>query len=295
MRIGIVAWDLEDPDSPELTRVGADLGHDTTMFFLEDVGCRSVGSYVEPVVKGVPVADFDVVISRGQIHYENAQLDHERYSLLCSVPGVTVVDPADAYLNAESKLGGLQRLSAAGLPIAPTRTCANLTEVADALAEWGTIVLKPSFGLGGRDVERIYDLGEDRPTVEVLLKKYQSLICQPYLPHPDGDVRVLIIGDEAVLTYNRVPAPDGWKANFKSGATSRLIPPDPDLVAISRKAAKVMGISIAGLDFLPTPDGYRIIEINTCPGWTSVGEAGRRRVCEAIIDLAVSRHESRSA
>lgn len=293
MRIGVVAWDLDDPDSPELARTGQDLGHDVTMFFLEDVGCRSVGSYVEPTVAGEPVAGFDVIISRGQIHYENAQLDHERYSLLCQAPGVTVVDPADAYFNAESKLMGLQRLSAAGLPIAPTRACGDLAQVADALSDWGQIVLKPSFGLGGRDVERVSDLGEDRPTVELLLKKYQSLICQPYYPHPDGDLRVMIVGDEAPLKMNRMPPPSGWKANVKSGATSRVVDPGPELVEISRRATRIMGLTIAGLDFLPTPDGHRIIEFNTCPGWSSVSEADRRRVTESIIRTSVAKHESR--
>ena len=293
MRIGIVAWDLEDPDSPELARTSLDLGHDTTMFFLADVGCRSVGSFVEPTINAEPVAEFDIIISRGEIRYENAQLDHERYSLLCQVPGVTVIDPADAYLRAESKLLGLQRLSAAGLPIVPTRACRNLAEVADALADWGEIVLKPSFGFGGRDVERVRHLAEDRQIVEQLLMKYQSLICQPYYPHPDGDLRITIVGDEAPLNMNRIPAPSGWKSNVKSGGTSRVVTPDPELIEISRRAARVMGVTIAGLDFLPTPDGHRIIEFNVCPGWSSVGESDRRRVTEAIVDTAVTMHKSR--
>lgn len=295
MRIGVIAYDLEDPDSPELARTGRDLGHDTTTFFLTDVTCRDNGTFVEPVVNGQAVADFDIIISRAQIRLDYAQVDHERYALLCNVPGVTVIDSADAYLNAESKLVGLQRLGAAGLPIAPTRACRTIAEVAQALADWGVIVLKPSFGFGGRDVERVRDLGEHRQTVENLLKKYETLVCQPYYPHPDGDLRVTIVGDEAPMSMNRVPAPSGWKANVKSGATGHPVIPDPELVEISRRAARVMNLTIAGLDFLPTPDGYRIIEFNTCPGWSSQREDVRRRVTETIIDVAVATRRARTA
>jgi ribosomal protein S6--L-glutamate ligase len=188
---------------------------------------------------------------------------------------------------------GLQRLGAAGLPIAPTRACRGVADVADAMSDWGRVVLKPSFGLGGKDVERIFDLGESRPLVEELLAKYQSLICQPYYPHPGGDLRVMIVGDDAPLCMNRIPAASGWKANVKSGATSRVLEPDPELVKISKLATQVMGLTIAGLDFLPTPDGHRIIEFNTCPGWSSVRGERSRLITESIINTAVSAHRTR--
>ena len=294
MRIGIIAYDLEDPDSPELARTGRELGHDTMTFFLHDVTCRDGKTTVEPLIGGRPITDLDIIVSRAQIRPDHAQADHERYALLCRTPSVTVIDPADAYLNAESKFLGLQKLGAAGLPIAPTRACRDIPDVVAALADWGTIVLKPSFGYGGKDVERVRHLGEDRPAVENLLKKYGMLVCQPFYPHPEGDLRVTIVGDEAPLNMNRVPAATGWKANVKSGATAHPVTADPELVEISRHAARVMNLTIAGLDFLPTPDGYRIIEFNTCPGWSSQQEEVRRRVTETIIDVAVSLHESRS-
>lgn len=290
MRIGIAAWDLEDPDSPELARTGRDLGHDTTTFYLADVTCQNTGDLPGVTVKGEPLTEFDIIISRAEIRYDHAQADHERYALLCQEPSVTVIDPADVYLNAESKVLALRRLAKAGLPIAPTRVCRNLTEIGTALADWGESVVKPSFGYGGSDVERVRHLDEDHALVEELLRKYERLVCQPYYPHPQGDLRVTVVGDETPLTMNRVPRAPGWKSNVNQGAKARMVTPPPELVEISKEAARVMGVTIAGLDFLPTPDGHRIIEFNNCPGWYPAPEENRRHLTERIIEVAVSIH-----
>jgi ribosomal protein S6--L-glutamate ligase len=293
MRIGIMAFDLEDPDSPELAQTCRDLGYDTTLFFLDDVTSRDNGGVLQTVINDEPATEFDIIISRAELRREHIQADHERYSLLEQAPGVTVLDPADVYLRAESKLLGLQRMGAAGLPVAPTRACRNFIEIAAALADWDAVVIKPSFGYGGTDVERIRNLDEDRALIDGLLAKYEMLLCQPYYPHPDGDIRVTVVGEEAPLSFNRVAQAPKWKSNAKLGAAVNVVTPPPELVDISKKAARVMGLTIAGLDFLPTPYGYRIIEFNTCPGWYPVPEDNRRHVTETIVKVAVSIHAGR--
>lgn len=296
MRTGILGYEPDDPESIELVDLGRCLGHDTTLFVLDDVSCRSTArSGIQPLIAREPVSNFDVILSRAQIRPDFTQLDYDRYGQLCHVDGVTVLDPADIYFAAESKFLGLQRLAAAGLPIAPTRSCSSLIEVDEAIGEWGRVVLKPSFGLGGVDVERIFDMARDRAKAERLLRQYQQLVCQPYYPHPDGDVRVTIVGDRAPLVVKRVPAASDWRANVNMGATARTVPADPELVTISQQAAAAMGVTVAGLDFLPTADGYRIVEFNNTPCWCFATEAERRHVVTTIFEVAEAVHRSRIA
>jgi ribosomal protein S6--L-glutamate ligase len=293
MRIGILGWDLDDPESVELAGIGKCLGHNTTLFILDDVSCRSSAKLgIEPLIAGEPVSEFDIILSRAHIRPDWTELDYDRYALLCHVEGVTVLDPAHTYLEAESKFLGLQRMAAAGLPVAPTRSCSSLAEVEEAICEWERIVLKPSFCLGGVDVERIYDMADGKAVAGRLLRKYGQLVCQPYFPHPDGDVRVTIVGDLAPLVVNRVPAVSNWKSNVNMGATARTITADPELVNISKRAAAAMGVTVAGLDFLPTKDGYRIIEFNNTPCWCFAEEADRRHLVETIFAVAETIHRS---
>lgn len=291
MRVGILGYRLDDSESLELVDTGRSLGHETTIFVLEDVTCRPnrVGR-VQVLIGGEPADAFDLVLSRAQIRATHTQLDYERYALLCGVPGLTVIDPADTYLAAESKFLGLQRMASVGLPIAPTRSCCTLEEVRQAFDNWGQIVLKPSFGLGGVDVERVLDLDAERATVEKLLAAYGVLVCQPYYPHPEGDVRVTVVGELTPLVVSRVPGSASWKSNVNMGASARRIVPDPELLERSKQAARVMGVTIAGLDFLPTPSGYRIVEFNNTPSWDFAEESDRRALTQSIYQVAVAIH-----
>ncbi|ATL31030.1 ATP-grasp domain-containing protein [Streptomyces formicae] len=287
MRIGILGWDREETESVGLLHAGKERGHDVVLFTLDDIALTRTPGGSEPTALGIPVRHFDVIVSRAELRPATFQADHERYALLSEVPGVTVLDPAFTYLTAECKLQGLHRLAAAGLPVAPTRSCGSLADVADALDEWGPLVLKPSFGYGGTDVERVFDVRTDpadRAVVDRLFATYPVLVCQPYLPHPDGDVRITLVGDEPVLNCRRVPAGGGlWKANIMQGATSVPFEADEELLDVSRRAARLMGITIAALDFLPSPDGYRIVEINNTPGWYFVDEEEQSRICHAVL------------
>jgi ribosomal protein S6--L-glutamate ligase len=295
MRVGILGWERWEAESKDLLATGLDLGHDVTLFVLDDVTCDLAPGAAVPRIRGEPLATYDVILSRAQVRAGHTQFDYERYALLDGVDGVTVLDPADVYLAAESKFIGLRRLAAAGLPVALTRSCASVADVRRALDEWGHVVVKPSFGLGGTDVEQVRDLRQDGPVVDRLLASYGHLVCQPYLPHPDGDVRVTMVGPHAPLVANRVPAPSNWRANVAQGATARPLDPDPYLVEISRRAAEVMAVTVAALDFLPSEDGYRIVEFNNTPCWCFASDDTRRHVTETIYEVAETRHRSRTA
>jgi ribosomal protein S6--L-glutamate ligase len=292
MRIGILGWDREEPESVGLLQVGREMGHDVVLFALDDIEVRHTARGPQPYVFGRAAADFEVIMSRAEIRLDRVQADHERFALLCNLPGVTVVDPADTYLNVESKFLGMQRLGAAGLPVAPTRSCRSIADVADAVGEWGTVVLKPSFGYGGTDVEKVSSVIGDKATIGRLLAAYPVLVCQPYLPHPEGDIRVNVVGEEAPVSFRRIPQGEGWKANVMQGAVAEVIEPPAELVDIAIRAARIMGITISGLDFVPTPDGYRIVEINNTPGWYMLGEADQRHIMQMIYKVVLARREA---
>jgi hypothetical protein len=90
------------------------------------VGGGSGSLWGEPI-GGHAIATLDLILSRAQIRPEHTQLDYERYNMLGQVRGVTVLDPVDVYLAAESKFLGLQRMASAGLPEAPTISDFDLT------------------------------------------------------------------------------------------------------------------------------------------------------------------------
>jgi ribosomal protein S6--L-glutamate ligase len=269
MRVGVLAWDARDYESNHLYRFGQEQGHEMTLFTLSDIGFLPSPSGPEVTVLGKSARDrFDFVVAWPELRPGCFGSDYELYHLLSAVPGLTMIDPPADFLASSSKLIMLHRLAAAGFPVVPTCACRSHQEVADAFRRWGRIVVKPTLAGGGIDVERIFDLDRDAPVIERLLTRYPVLACQPYFEHPHGDIRVTVVGDELPYTYRRVP-PGGerWKANLHQGGVGEVIPTPPELAELSLAAARLCNLTIAGLDFLPTADGYRILEINCCPGW----------------------------
>lgn len=286
MRLGILGWDHTEHESVQLVHVAQDMGHAATLFTLDDVICRDGQGGVDVRVRGCRAASFDVIISRAQLRAVQWQPDLERLTLLSNLDGVPILDPAAPFAAAESKLIGMQRLARAGVPVPPTVSCSSPDDVQDAIRRWGRIVVKPSFGFGGEDVER---LDGDAGVTAPLLRRHGALLAQPYLPHPEGDMRLTVVGDDVGFSFRRIPQNGGWKANVAMGARAASFDPPDDLRELALRAARALDITIAGVDIIRHGDGYVVLEINNVPGWHSLPPAHQVEAARRVIDWAIRR------
>jgi ribosomal protein S6--L-glutamate ligase len=231
--------------------------------------------------------DYDVIVSRAQLRWDRWQSDLERLTLLSNLPGTPMLDPAAEFVAAESKVVQHQRIAAAGLPVLPTVCCATAADVREVIAHWGDTVLKPSFGWEGNDVERIW-AGQELPgTVARLLERYGTVLAQPYLPHPEGDMRLTVVDDDVVLSFRRIPQSPGWKSNMAQGARAEVVEQPPgDLADLAVRATRAMGITIAGVDVMALRGGHVIVEINDGPGWHPLTERAEATMAHAVIAYA---------
>jgi ribosomal protein S6--L-glutamate ligase len=286
MRVGIVGWDRTEYESVHLLRASRARGHDATLFTLDDVSWGRCGDGYGVLAAGRPACEFDVVVSRAQLRRERWQSDLERLTLLSNVPDTPILDPAAEWVANESKFIQVQRLGAAGIPMPPTVCCSSEDDVRDALDTWGDTVLKPSFGWEGNDVELVRP-GPVLPNVVTrVLERYGTVLAQPYIPHPQGDMRLTVVDGEVVLPFRRVPRQSGWKANVAQGARIEPLTPSRELVELALHATRVMGTTIAGVDIMRLDDGYVLIEINNGPGWHPLADEQEWTVANAIVRFA---------
>lgn len=286
MRVGIIGWDRTEHESVHLLGTSRARGHDAVLFTLDDVSYGVGGNGYGVIAAGRAACDFDVIVSRAQLRRERWQSDLERLTLLSHLTTTPILDPAAEWVAAESKFIQHQRFSAAGLPVLPTVCCATEDDVRSALKTWGDTVVKPSFGWEGNDVERIDADAEIPGLVTILLQRYGTLLAQPYLPHPDGDIRVTVVGGEAVLTFRRIPQGDGWKANVAQGARVEIMTPSAELIELALGAARAMNVTVAGVDIMRRGAGYVVGELNNGPGWHSLTPEAEATVANAIICYA---------
>jgi ribosomal protein S6--L-glutamate ligase len=297
VKIGVLGWDHgpEDPDSPGLAEAGTRLGHETSLFTLEEVSFAAAASGLRVLLGGEPASSFDAVICRanlyGDWHTRPFTGWEERLETLQAVTTAVgaerMFDPADVWFAGYSKFLTAQKLAAAGLPAPPTRSATSMADVAAAVADWGPTVVKPSFGLRAMDVERVTDPSDPAAValVEQLLGNYKTLLCTPYYPTEYGEFRLTVAGEAMPINMLKLPAHGVWRVKTLEGASFERLEAPPELADLALRAARAMGMTLAGLDILPTPDGYVVLEVNPVAGFLNIfGEEPRQEVFTAVYD-----------
>ncbi|MFN4262739.1 MAG: glutathione synthase [Thioalkalivibrionaceae bacterium] len=170
---------------------------------------------------------------------------------------------------------------------------------------YGTIVLKPLDGMGGRS---IFQLRPGDSNTNVILDAMldddggtrsagrKSVMAQAFLPaYTEGDRRVLIVGGEPQpLVLNRIPTPGESRANLAAGGrgvVEPLSPRDREIAAILAPMLVDAGLDFVGLDVI----GGRLTEINvTSPtGLREILRDGGLDIAERFIELVETRAAQR--
>ena len=109
---------------------------------------------------------------------------------------------------------------------------------------------------------------------------------QEFIPHDQQDIRVFVIGDQAVAAMVRQG--NSWKTNVAQGAKAIPIPLNDRLCDLSLRATRALGADYAGVDLLPLKgDGYTVIEINGIPGWRGLQGATGIDIADRLAGYAV--------
>jgi ribosomal protein S6--L-glutamate ligase len=287
MRVGLLGWDHGeiDTDTPAFLAAGLGRGHAMSLFTLEEVSYTPARHGLEVMFGPDPARSFDAVISRAKLYGEDWADRVERLTLASNVPGVPIFDPVDAWVAGYSKFRTCQILGAAGIPVPPTRSCTSLADAEAACAQWGRIILKPSFGYSGTDVELIADPGAEAHLVDKLLQTYGTLVCQPYYPTEFGEFRLNVAGSAIAVAGRKLPPGGGWKCKTMLGSSFEEIEPSADLADLAVRATRALGLTVGGVDILPSPDGPVVLEVNPIPGGLmQLGEQARQRVLAGLFD-----------
>jgi ribosomal protein S6--L-glutamate ligase len=96
-------------------------------------------------------------------------------------------------------------------------------------------------------------------------------------------VRAVLTGGQLIAATERHAAPPEWRSNIAGGATQRrteLTGEEQDLVY---GAAAALGLGHAGVDLLRTRAGPRVLEVNSCPDFTSMQPHYRDDLAAAVL------------
>lgn len=229
-----------------------------------------------------PELPVDVVLNRSVSHSRAlyAMRFFEHY-------GIPTVNTADVIEWAGDKILGSLRLQKAGIPTPRTIVALTPEAALDALDRVGyPAVLKPPIGSWGRLMARVRDRAEAEQIIEHKLAlgspQHSIFYVQEYVPKPDRDLRVFVVGGTAVAAMYR-HSPE-WRTNAARGAvTEGLVPPEP-LRALAVRAAEAMGGGVLAVDLMESPNGLVVHEVNPTPEFKALQNAAGVDIAERIIE-----------
>ncbi len=217
--------------------------------------------------------------------------------------GVPVLGGAAAIGRSRDKLRALQLMAAAGLAIPRTALCRYRDEVPAAVELVGGLpcIIKLVRGTQGVGVMIASTMAEVTGLLDTLWTLGQEILIQELVKESRGrDVRALVIGDEVVAAMRRTARAGEFRSNIhRGGAATRLeLPADYARAAV--KAARVVGLQVAGVDLLEASGGPMIMEVNSSPGFEGLERAtgldiAGRYVDEAVAFAAATRAGTRKA
>jgi len=194
---------------------------------------------------------------------------------------------SSALLLTRDKLSSLQILSSAYLPVPKTAITNNYYSFSNILKYIGQfpIIIKLLQGTHGLGVIKADDFKISEAILEAFYKTKQKVLIQEFIKEASGeDVRAFVVGDRVVASMVRRAKPGEFRSNLHRGATSQKIELTEEEENVAIKAAKTMGLKIAGVDILRSSRGPLIMEVNASPGLEGIEGTTRVNVAKEIIE-----------
>lgn len=205
--------------------------------------------------------------------------------------GTVVLNTATAFRLARNKWQSLQILAANQLPIPRTSLAGNLVAVSEQLSQYSfPIVAKVLNGSQGNGVMLF-----DKPAnAESVLATFSQLnepyLSQQFIAESKGqDFRAFVIGDKVVAAMQRVGAEGEFRANIHQGGRAETVELSESEQQLVIKAAKVIGLDVAGVDFLRTAKGIIILEVNASPGFEGIEKVNDVDIAAEMVDYFLSK------
>jgi ribosomal protein S6--L-glutamate ligase len=208
--------------------------------------------------------------------------------------GVPVLNDAPSISRSRDKLRCLQLLSAAGIDIPRTVMAYQGTNIRRLVEEVGGLpaIIKLLRGTQGVGVMIASSMAEIQGILSTMWELGQEIMVQEFIRESKGrDVRALVVGDEVVGAMRRTARKGEFRSNLHLGGEGNPLALPKDYAKVAAKAAKVIGLEVAGVDMLEGKKGPKVMELNSSPGFEGLEKATGADIAGAIVAhaLAVSR------
>jgi ribosomal protein S6--L-glutamate ligase len=200
--------------------------------------------------------------------------------------GVYSPNPAEAILRARDKLRSLQLLAKNDIDLPVTVFGDNPDDTADLMNMLGPPphVIKLNEGAQGSGVVLAEKPAASQSVIEAFRGLYANFVVQEFVREANGrDIRCFVIGDRVAAAMQREAVEGDFRANLHRGGTGSPVKLSAAERRIALRAARVLGLGIAGVDILRSARGPLVLEVNASPGLEGIESVTGVDVADAVI------------
>ena len=286
MKIAILSNGPGNYSTKRLKQEALRRGHDVKIIKYRE--CYASIERNNPTVsyRGEDLEKFDAIIPRIASHMTRYGTAIVRQ---LEMQGVYSASSSISIARSRDKLRSMQLLAKAGVGIPKTVVSRNSTDIDDLLEKLGgtPVIIKLARGTHGNGVV----LAESKKAAKSVLQAFYmtnedgtNILLQEFIKESAGiDIRAVVVGGRVVASMKRQSLDDDFRSNLHKGGEGSAVKLTDEERKMVVKAAKAMGLNIAGVDFMRSERGPLILEVNASPGF-GIEQVTGRDVAKAVID-----------
>lgn len=286
MRITILSNGPGNYSTKRLKEVALSRGHEVKVVKYRE--CYASIEQNNPTVSyhGEDLARFDAIIPRIASYMTKYGTAIVRQ---LEMQGVYSLSSSIAINRSRDKLRSLQLLAKVGVGIPKTVFSRNSADIDDLLEKLGgtPVIIKLARGTHGNGVV----LAETKKAAKSVLQAFYlsddegtNILLQEFVQESAGtDIRAFVVGGRVVASMQRQSLDDDFRSNLHKGGEGAVVKLTDEERKTCVKAAKAMGLTVAGVDFMRSERGPLILEVNASPGF-GIEKVTGRDVATPIIE-----------
>jgi ribosomal protein S6--L-glutamate ligase len=283
MKFAILSANANLYSTQRIVEAGRKKGHEVVI--IDHTKCDLVIEKRKPIViyKGEEIKGIDAVIPRigASVTFFGTAVVRQ-----FEMMKIFTATESQALVRSRDKLRSLQILARAGLDLPKTvfsNYSKNVSNIVDKVGG-APLVIKLLEGTQGLGVV----LADNRNSAESILEAFNGLqarvIVQEFIKEAKGaDIRAFIVDGVVVGAMKRQGKEGEFRSNLHRGGSANIIKLTDEEENAALKAAKVMGLGIAGVDMLQSARGPLILEVNSSPGLEGIETATGKDIATQII------------
>jgi ribosomal protein S6--L-glutamate ligase len=284
MKLAILSRNSKLYSTRRLVEAARERGHSARV--LDPLRCymRIASDGFDMHYKGRPISGYQAVLPRigaSITRYGCAVL--RQFELMGSV----TPNSAEAIARARDKLRTHQLLAAEGIDMPVTVFGDNPDDTVDLLSMLGPPphVIKLNESSQGAGVILTEKPSASRSVVEALRGLYANFLVQEFIAEAEGaDLRCFVVGDEVVAAMRRQAPKGDFRSNLHRGGSAEAVEASDDERKVAVRAARVLGLGVAGVDLIRARRGPLVLEVNSSPGLEGIEAATGVNVAGKIIE-----------